>query len=202
MVFGNTLVLRRKKEGRPKKRERIRRAQRPARASKASEVSVCEIIRAALSLVCGSKKLNELQDRLNNYRDEVSLRLLVFLNANQQVQSQVLNQLKSGNQEIVEVLSFQCNTLRLKLNQDRERYTELVDSTGQEAERRHAETIAAILTNRDGNSTTIAPLESSLTTSSRIPSKLARSFWREHFEDLSFKIAGPLITKTTWHHPQ
>jgi hypothetical protein len=118
-------------------------------------------IRAALSLVWGSKKLNELQDRLNNYRDEVSLRLLVFLNANQQVQSQVLNQLKRGNQEIVEVLSFQCNTLRLKLDQDHERYTELVDSTEQEAERRHAETIAAILTNRDGNSTTIAPLESS-----------------------------------------
>ncbi|KAF4459825.1 P-loop containing nucleoside triphosphate hydrolase [Fusarium albosuccineum] len=116
-------------------------------------------IRAALGLVWGSKKLGELQDRLNLYREEISLRLLVFLNANQRVQLLALNQLKEGNQEIVEVLLMQCNTLRLKLDQNHVRYSELANTTRQEAEQRHAETIAAILTDREGHSTTIAPKE-------------------------------------------
>lgn len=118
-------------------------------------------IRAALSLVWGSKHLAELQDRLNNYREEISLRLLLVLNSNQRVQSQTLDQLKQGNEEIVEVLTVQCNTLRLKLDQDHQQYTKLIETSREEAERRHSETIAAILTSRDGQSTTLAPLESS-----------------------------------------
>ncbi|KAM0543994.1 hypothetical protein ACHAPJ_012019 [Fusarium lateritium] len=118
-------------------------------------------IKAALSLVWGSKKLGELQDRLSLYREQISLRLLGFLNANQRVQLQALHRLEKGNQEIVEVLLLQCNTLRLKIDQDHLRYSELANLTHQEAEKRHAETIAAILTNREGQSTTIAPRDSS-----------------------------------------
>jgi hypothetical protein len=86
---------------------------------------------------------------------------LVVLNANQRVQSQTLDQLKKGNEEIVEVLTVQCNTLRLKLDQEHQQYTELAKTSREEAERRHSETIAAILTSRDGQSTTLAPLDSS-----------------------------------------
>ncbi|KAF7506902.1 hypothetical protein GJ744_011143 [Endocarpon pusillum] len=71
----------------------------------------------------------------------------------------MLNQLRKGNQEIVEVLSLQCSALRLKLDQDHQRYTEITNQDREGAERRHAETVAAILTNRDGQSKTIVSSE-------------------------------------------
>ena len=124
-------------------------------------------LQAALSLVWGSKHLSEMQERLNNYRDEISLRLLVSLNASQRAHLRSLDRLESStqaiatqfersHQDIVEVLSVQCNTMRLKLDQGQQQYTDLAGTSQEKAEKRHAETIAAILTHRDGRSTTVA----------------------------------------------
>lgn len=110
---------------------------------------------AALKLVWSSKYLNKLRDRLSRYREEISLRLLVIVNTHQRLQSQKLDQLKQGNQDVVEVLSVQCNTLRLKLEENHRHYTQLLHTDREAAEKRHAETIAAILTSQDGQSRTI-----------------------------------------------
>lgn len=132
-------------------------------------------IRAALTLVWGSKHIEEIQDRLNTYRAEISLRLLVFLNASQREHTQTLSRLESstrevsdkmseGQQEIVEVLSVQMNTLKLHLDRGRQEYTELAKMSREDAERRHAETIAAFVTHRDGHRSTITPPQTSQST--------------------------------------
>ncbi|OCK88952.1 uncharacterized protein K441DRAFT_700122 [Cenococcum geophilum 1.58] len=111
---------------------------------------------AALKLVWSSERLC-----LSRYREEISLRLLVILNTHQRVQNQKLDQLKQGNQDIVEVPSVQCNTLRLKLEAGHHHYTQLVHIHREAAGKRHAETIAAVLTSQEGQSRTITCPQSS-----------------------------------------
>lgn len=109
----------------------------------------------ALKLVWNSKRLNELRDCLSRYREEISLRLLVILNTHQRLQNQKLDQLQQGNQDIVKVLAVQCDTLRLKLEEDHRNYTKLLDTDREAEEKRHAEIIAAVLTSADRQSRTI-----------------------------------------------
>lgn len=116
-------------------------------------------IKAALNLVWGSGKLAEMQEKLHSYRQQISIRLLVVLNSNQRVQSQMMQELQKGNREIVEVLSLQYNTLKLELDERNQRYTKLINTTREEAEQRHAESLAAILTTRSGHSTTMTSLD-------------------------------------------
>ncbi|KAI1421707.1 hypothetical protein F5Y12DRAFT_688017 [Xylaria sp. FL1777] len=114
--------------------------------------NVLKSLRAALALAWGSKRVDELQDQLNGYRGEILSRLLVVMNKTQRKQTKDMEQMKRSNQEIVEILSVECNTLHLQLQRQHRQYTKLAGMDRQAAEKRHAEVIAAILTSRDGES--------------------------------------------------
>lgn len=112
-------------------------------------------MRVALRTIWSKDRIDALAKRLNDYREQLTLRVLLLLNANRKLQDGKLDTLLESSQEIVEVVTINLDTLHSRIlgqlagdssRQARDRF---------DAERRHAETIAAILTTRDGHSRTI-----------------------------------------------
>jgi len=93
--------------------------------------------------------------RLSDYREQLTLRVLLLLNKHRNLQDGKLDSLLEGNKEIVEVVSINFDLLRSTIS-DQHAKDDLREHRNRiDAERQHAETIAAILTTRDGQSRTI-----------------------------------------------
>ena len=97
-------------------------------------------IRAALKTIWKKDRIETLARRLNEYRDQLILRVLMLFNAQQRTQNRNLDTVQTYEREIMEIVSIN----RTSLTQE-----------SLKAEQRHAETIAAILTTRGGGSRTI-----------------------------------------------
>ena len=100
-------------------------------------------------------RVEKLAQRLNYYREQLSLRLLPLLNSHCELQDEKLNLLDQTSQEIIEVVSINFNSLNLKLDDHHRSEEDLRQQEQEKAEIRHAGIIAAILTTQDGNSRTI-----------------------------------------------
>lgn len=88
--------------------------------------------KTALRTICGTKRLEELEKRLGEYRSQLTLRLLVVLNVYHSKQSVSLGELRRMGQEIIEALAV---------------HPREYDA--------HLEPAAAILTSRNGEQTTL-----------------------------------------------
>ncbi|KAI1325257.1 hypothetical protein F5Y16DRAFT_378335 [Xylariaceae sp. FL0255] len=143
--------------GHEKTSQQVKKGQ--AMGARAPQQNRLRNLRAALALAWGSKRVDELQGQLAQYRSEILSRLLVTMNKSQRNQAKDIDQMKRSNQEIVEILSLECNTIRAQLLQQHRQYTNLAGLGREAAEKRHSEVIAAILTNRDGESRMLANRE-------------------------------------------
>lgn len=114
-----------------------------------------ENVRSALKTIWNKDRLETIARQLSDYRGQLTLRVLLLLNSHQRQQDYDLSLLHEDSKEIVEVISINCENLQSSIKGlfDGEKARRQNDYA--EFERRHAETIAAILTTRDGNSTAI-----------------------------------------------
>ena len=106
------------------------------------------------------KKIDEVVKQLEMYRLEVSFRLLVLLNAKsnsqEAQQTQSLQNLQRGNQDIVEVISINHTTIVQALQETISQSRTSLEKYNTVSQRRHEETMAAIFTLSDGNVEAIA----------------------------------------------
>jgi hypothetical protein len=111
--------------------------------------------RTALKTIWSDKHFNSLARTLGEYREQLTLRVLLLLNTHYARQDEKLGRLQESNKEIVEVVSINYNSLESTIN-DLYQYEKASQQKNRaDADRRHAETIAAILTTRDDDSRTI-----------------------------------------------
>jgi hypothetical protein len=68
----------------------------------------------ALRMICGTKRLEELEKRLGEYRSQLTLQLLVVLNVYHSKQSVSLGELRRIGQEIIEALAVQSGQISLR----------------------------------------------------------------------------------------
>lgn len=116
--------------------------------------------RAALRTIRSHEKVNGLVARLDSYRQEIALRILVLLNAKSDVQSRrqtkILEGLQRSTKDVVEVISITNGTVQASLERQVSQIDRMHEEHTSTARRQHEETIAAILTLRDGNTQVIA----------------------------------------------
>lgn len=110
-------------------------------------------VRAACLTVWKSDKVDRLVKQLEGYKKELTLRLLTLLNTKNDVHSSKLAErldiLDRNSKEIVEIVSINQSMLKRALDS----HSQVVDDSEPcPAEDRHDETVAAILTSRDGTS--------------------------------------------------
>jgi hypothetical protein len=119
-----------------------------------------QTIRAALRTVWTQSKIEELVTRLDSFRREIALRILLLLNAKSDIQSRrqtkILDSLQRSSKDVVEVISINSSNLQSTLEKHATQVGRFQEEHTVAAERRHEETIAAILTLRDGNTQVIA----------------------------------------------
>lgn len=110
---------------------------------------------AAIRSIWSAKKVREMSERLDSFRSEVALRILVLLNAKHDLQMTHqdgrFDHLDKKAHEIVEVMSINQQSIRSVLTDHANGVKRLQHENDATARRRHEETIAAILTLRDGN---------------------------------------------------
>lgn len=129
-------------------------------------------VRAALRTILSKAHINVLARRLSDFREQLTLRVLLLLNA--QVPSQG-SKLDASKNEIVEVVSLNHDSLKAIIEgryqgEKRRHQDECI-----RAEERHIETIAAILTTREGNSRTIVGLRGGPRSSSPLNPELSQT---------------------------
>lgn len=112
-------------------------------------------VRAALKTFWSKEHIEGLAQRLSDFRAQLSLRVLLLLNSHYEMQGEKLDLLHQHNKEIVEVVSINFGHLRSTIEGHHQREDSWQQEESLKAEERHAETIAAILTSRDGNSRTV-----------------------------------------------
>ena len=112
-------------------------------------------MRSALRTIWSKDHIDGLAKQLGDYREQLTLRVLLLLNANYALQDEKLDLLHKSNQEIVEVVSISWGSLRSMIEDHHWQRDQWQQGERIDAETRHAETIAAILTTRDGNCRTI-----------------------------------------------
>lgn len=105
--------------------------------SRSSRRQVWKSIRIALCTVWHEDHIEKLAQRIEEYRSQLTLRLLLVLNSHNQLQNEKLDRLQSASKEIVEVVSLNYRDLTADIN------------------RLNAETIAAIFIARDGNTSSM-----------------------------------------------
>ncbi|MCJ1251945.1 hypothetical protein MMC30_009183 [Trapelia coarctata] len=111
--------------------------------------------RAALKTIWSKERIDNLTRRLSDFREQLALRVLLLLNAYYALHNEKLELLQKGYKEIVEVVSINCGSLGSMIQDYHERRDEWQQDDRADAERRHSETLAAILTTRDGDCRTI-----------------------------------------------
>ena len=113
--------------------------------------SVWVALRTALS----RDHIKNLSEKLRDFREQLTLRVLLLLNSHVSLQNQRLDALGDKNNDIIEVVSINGTVLQDLLKRQGDGFASRLDEEGKDAEQRHAETLAAILTTRGGISTTI-----------------------------------------------
>ena len=111
-----------------------------------------ESVRAALKTIWKKDRFDTLAHRLGEYRQQLSLRLLVLLNSRQAFHD---GKTDKYNKEIIGVVFINCRVLQSTLEGQYHGEKERQERERVDAERRHEETMMAILTTRDENSTAI-----------------------------------------------
>ena len=111
--------------------------------------------RAALKTIWSKERIDILTKRLSDFREQLSLRVLLLLNAQYAQHDEKLELLHKDHKEIVEVVSINFGSLRSMINEYHERRDERQQDKRADAARSHTETLAAILTTRDGDCRTI-----------------------------------------------
>ena len=110
-------------------------------------------VRAALKTVWAKDRIDALAQKLDTYRTQLSLRVLLLLNSHFTLQGETLERkldgLQSGSNQIVEVPSLTKNSLQSAIDKLREDFT-INDKYHSERAPRE-ENVAAILTMQDGN---------------------------------------------------
>ena len=110
-------------------------------------------VHKALQVVWNQDKIEGLAKTLDSCRSALVLRILVALNEKSDLRAAALDKnfedLDRGNQEIVEVISINQSRLQSAVHQ-------AYENTESAAQHRHNQTIAAILTLRNGNSKLVA----------------------------------------------
>jgi hypothetical protein len=98
--------------------------------------------------------MNKMEKRLVAFRNELVFRILALLNAKADTQAAHLDErfdrLDKDQGDIVEVMSINQEMLRSTLRDNTNGLTQLLEESSLTAERRHDETIAAILTLKNG----------------------------------------------------
>ena len=98
--------------------------------------------------------MNDLAHRLSDYREQVTLRVLLLLNAHYAQQDRKLDLVQRSNQEVIEAISYNYNALSTKL---RSLHNDKVvmENESKKADERHAEVLTTISTMRDGTLRTL-----------------------------------------------
>jgi hypothetical protein len=99
--------------------------------------------------------IDEVAIRLSRHREQIALRILVVLNAQQRQQTEQLGLSQESNKEIVEVLAINQSIFKAMMQNGQIQRDYLRKEDQDLANRRHDETIAAILTCRNGDTQTI-----------------------------------------------
>lgn len=114
-----------------------------------------QTIRLTLRTVLSNGKIKELSNRLNILRSELALRILALLNAKSDIQAsqlaETVEQLRRSGKDVVEVVSLESNSLKRDWTHLATRFEDLLERGEESAQQRHLETVAAILTLRDGD---------------------------------------------------
>ena len=111
--------------------------------------------RAALETVMKKKRVDDMASRLRDFREQLTLRVLLLLNTHRTSQD---SKLDASKHEIVEVVSLNSRVLQSAIKGQYQREKTWHQNEHTRAEERHIETIAAILTTREGCSRTITGL--------------------------------------------
>ena len=109
----------------------------------------------AIKTTWNEKHIGKLEQKLGEYRNQLSLRILLLLNSHQALQDQRLDATK---REIIEVISLNCDSLKSTIDNNYLRNLSYNRREREQAGERHAQTIAAILTGHDGSSRAISGL--------------------------------------------
>ena len=110
---------------------------------------------AALRTIMGKERIDTLAKRLSDFREQLTLRILLLINAQNPSQNGKLDAIRN---EIVEVVALNHDSLKAVLEGRYQREKIRDRDERLRAEERHIETMAAILTTREGNSRTIIGL--------------------------------------------
>ncbi|KAM0805354.1 hypothetical protein BDR22DRAFT_785401, partial [Usnea florida] len=102
--------------------------------------------RAALVTVMKKKRVDDMASRLRDFREQLTLRVLLLLNTHQTSKD---SKLDASNHEIVEVVSLSSRVLQSAIKGQYQREKIWRQNEHTRAEERHIETIAAILTTRE-----------------------------------------------------
>jgi hypothetical protein len=122
---------------------------------KSHKNSEWESVRAALKTIWSKDRIDTLARRLGDYRQQLSLRILLLLNSHEVLRGEKLDLLEEKSKEIIEIVSINSSTLQSAIDEQHRSEKARQQGDHLDTERRHAETIAAILTTRDGASSTI-----------------------------------------------
>ena len=117
---------------------------------------------AALRTALSKDRIKNLSERLKDFREQLTLRVLLLLNSHGSMQNQKLDAISDKSNDIIEVVSINGTVVQDQLKRQEEllksqgdAWAGWLDGQKKDAEQRHAETLAAILTTRDGTSTTL-----------------------------------------------
>ena len=114
-----------------------------------------ESVRAALKTILRKERVDDLARRLSEFREQLTLRVLLLLNAHSTSQD---SKLDASKHEIVEIVSLNSKALQSAIKGQYQREKNWHQDEHTRAEERHIETIVAVLTTREGHSRTITGL--------------------------------------------
>ena len=111
--------------------------------------------RIAFRTLWSKGRIEALAQRLDEYRNQLTLRVLLLLNKHHALQA---GKLDESRKEIIEVVSLNCDSLKSVIENGYRHNRSRHQREYAQANERHAQAIAAILTTRDGTSRTIQEL--------------------------------------------
>ena len=118
------------------------------------------------------ERIEALAHRLSDFREQLTLRILLFINAQNPSQNGKLDALRN---EIVEVVALNHDSLKAVLEARYQREQIRHRDERLRAEERHIETIAAILTTKEGKSKTIIGLRGGSPSSSSLDPNICQT---------------------------
>ena len=156
-------------------------------------------VKAALRTVWHRDRIETLSHRLDEYRQQLALRVLLLLNANNLNHGDKLDTLEKQGKEIVEIMSFSCNTLQSVIEDQGRQEKHRRQNETYATERRHDELLAAIVTARDGSCRTITGPHYSRDFSSQmsLPGTTQTATIFSHSDDSSLKFETAEISQTS-----